>query len=487
MIRFTAEQSANLPFPTGSPVWYNFKASKDDAGRGAGLLMKRGVVKSAFLKKSEIFYEVAYCDDGKTGPTVTEEVKEKDLGYGMRCPVTIKQSETEDTMEGEIVMCTTDQNNNVVYTAMIYVGKSQVKFESDIDAERVKYRKVETDDAQSNKDSDPDTNAITTSTDGGKEKALKMHVTPPSQKPMSERFVPSSITCKDSASKRGINESINSAGSSSKKKPRYNDIKREAGDGNPTPPDPDPRSHINFKSPPHSKSPNMQRLQIAVPKWLQRDRTSQRNLFFFLLGKTNDRRRGQNMLRIYQETNCKVHIDMDDNHFTPMKIYLEPQNSNTVQQDLNRARQMIQDLFLDYVGNDACRGRLICEIAQSCWGPHRPTSSTSKAVRDINFLVDTRPVCFMSIVEISYEYDERTKEKSFHAAHILFKDFLRDISRVPCDIILVAKGFKQSTNWCDPYVLVFGRRYTDVDEGVRMVQQKIRDHQKVCGKCILNA
>jgi hypothetical protein len=62
VIRLTADQSANLPFPTGCPVWYNFQESKgDDDDDAAGpLLFKRGVVKSALLRDNQLFYEVTY-------------------------------------------------------------------------------------------------------------------------------------------------------------------------------------------------------------------------------------------------------------------------------------------------------------------------------------------------------------------------------------------------------------------------------------------
>jgi len=142
---------------------------------------------------------------------------------------------------------------------------------------------------------------------------------------------------------------------------------------------------------------------------------------------------------------------------------------------------MLQDLFLEYVGNDGCRGRLVCEIAQSCWGAHRPSLSTSNAVKDINPLLDNRMVRYMSIVELSYE--EHTRE--FHAAHILHKPLLREITGLGCDLILVAKGFRISTNACDPYVFVYGRQYQDVDKAVQLVKKKIKQHQHVCGKCVL--
>ena len=188
------------------------------------------------------------------------------------------------------------------------------------------------------------------------------------------------------------------------------------------------------------------------------------------------------MLHINRKSQCTVHIDMKDDVFVPLKIYVEAINRSTAQQDLTRARHMIQDLFLDYVGNDGSRGRLIYELARSFCGPHRPKNSSSNAVKDANPLLGNHSVDYMSIVELSYEH---TREKSFHAAHILHKPFLQEISGLGCDLILVAKGFKIPTNLCDPYVFVYGRKFQDVDGAVQIVKKKIWQHQQVCGKCTL--
>ena len=191
------------------------------------------------------------------------------------------------------------------------------------------------------------------------------------------------------------------------------------------------------------------------------------------------------MKRINHESKCRVHIDMKDDVFVPMKILIEPLNASSARRDLNCARRMIQNLFLDYVGNDGCQGRLMCEIAQSCPGAHSPSQSTSGAVRNVNPFLENRMHTFMSIVELSYEHFENLKEKSFHAAHVLHKPLLREISNVGCDLILVAKGFQVSTDLCDPYVFVYGMTYPEVDRAVQKVKEKIRDHQQVCGKCVL--
>lgn len=484
VIRLTADQSSNLTFPIGCPVWYNFPGKKDEMGS-----LKRGVVKSVSLRDSQLYYEVTYCD-GDENITITEEVNETKLGFGALCPVTIisdnKSGTADDTSEGEIVMCTTDANNKVVYTAMIFMDGSQVKYESEIDAARVKYRKVKVNDMESNEEHAGNTNAISTSTkqttDCKEDKVDKMNATQHPQQPPTQRYVPSSITCSDSVSKRSFADSNDGGGDSSRKRARYPTGAKLEVDGGYDAPAIASNSHdaTNVKLLSHPKFPNVSKLEITPPLWLQKDRPSQRSLFFHLIGK--HRERSENIIkRINQESQCRVHVDMKNDVFVPIKINVEPLNVSTAQQDLFRARQMLQDLFLEYVGNDGCRGRLVCEIAQSCWGAHRPSLSTSNAVKDINPLLDNRMVRYMSIVELSYE--EHTRE--FHAAHILHKPLLREITGLGCDLILVAKGFRISTNACDPYVFVYGRQYQDVDKAVQLVKKKIKQHQHVCGKCVL--
>lgn len=162
---------------------------------------------------------------------------------------------------------------------------------------------------------------------------------------------------------------------------------------------------------------------------------------------------------------------------------LDADNPTTAQADLKIAREMIQDLFLEYVGNDdGARGRLIYEIASSCWGPHRPKKSTCNAVREVNPLVVhdqqvlglSQPSHFHSIVNLF-----SASSACSLGSHILHKSFLQEISALGCGLILVAEGFRVSTQLCDPYVLIYGRTYQDVDRAVEMLKQKIMQHQQI--------
>ncbi len=113
VIRFNADQCNQLSFPC--PVWYNFAANQ-------GAMLKRGVVKSAALRSSQLVYEVTYSDDNEN--VMTEVVEDRQLGFGATCPVEISSPHSEDSnvsLEGEIVLCTPSPTNSskFEYSAII--------------------------------------------------------------------------------------------------------------------------------------------------------------------------------------------------------------------------------------------------------------------------------------------------------------------------------------------------------------------------------
>jgi hypothetical protein len=221
------------------------------------------------------------------------------------------------------------------------------------------------------------------------------------------------------------------------------------------------------------KHPNKEHpsLQILVPLWLQKDRESQKNLFNHLLGSNERRWRGYNMRKICKETQCRVSIDWDEegDSLIPMIINIfDPKTAAEKRFNcLQRARRMIQHLLLEFVGNDGSQGRLVYEIASSCSGSHRPTKSTSNAVREINPLShDVRSV-FMSIIDLPYDYVEH------HS--------LRQVEAFGCQLNIVAAAHQftdgfTTTNLCDPYVLVSVKKnYENVDKAVKMLKTMISE------------
>lgn len=224
-----------------------------------------------------------------------------------------------------------------------------------------------------------------------------------------------------------------------------------------------------------SMNANSHNIKIAVPLWLQKDCQSQRNLFFHLLGSS-----GCNKKRIEYNTRCKVYIDVilgekgDPTIKGPMTIHVDAMNTSTALADLATARQMIQSLLLQFVGNDGSRGRLLYEAAQSCLGPHRPNESTSNAVKDINpFHPSVDRIggqeSFMSVVELPCNFF-----RGGHTSYLLSKEILCKIKAANAHIRVVATEFKIPTKLCDPYLFLVGKSYQSVDRAVAIVLEVIR-------------
>mmetsp|Transcript_14836 Transcript_14836/g.21058 ORF Transcript_14836/g.21058 Transcript_14836/m.21058 type:complete len:455 (-) Transcript_14836:10-1374(-) len=443
VIRFNADQCNNLSFPIGCPVWYNFAANQ-------GTTLKRGVVKSAALRSSQLVYEVTYSDDNEN--VITDVVEDKQIGFGATCPVEISSSQSDDdnvSLEGEIVLCTPSPTNSskFVYSAMIFLDGSRIRYENGIEEERVKYRKLNNVDGDENNDNQTGQEEPTVVS----KQFGPMAATPPPP-PMTANHgaVPNSIR---------VGQADNSVDSSSRKRPRDKE-----------------ESKVKAESMPHKKSkcPDEQPdLEIPVPLWLQKDRNSQRELFHHLLGRSSDGRLGCNMKRIRDETQCKIAVCWDEK---PIVIKIFAKNSKMVSKTnlfpvLKRVRLIIQDLLLRFIGNDGSRGRLVYEIAKSCSGSHRPNKSTSNAVRDINpFHTDYSSESYISIVDIPNDF---VREGKHHQLHMALVGSIRDVG---CKMDIVADGFTHNSNLCEPYVLVYGAtsKFQDVDRAVKMVEDKIR-------------
>jgi len=447
VIRFNAEQCAKLAFPVGCPVWYNFSGPE-------GTTLKRGIVKSAALRSSQLVYEITYSDDSEH--IITEVVEDKQLGFGATCPVTISSAHSDDSnaSEGEIVMCAQSLSpsnpSKFMYSAMIFLEGSRVRYESGIDGDRVKYRALDSavNLADNNGDQPSQEEPTVVSASAKKQSGPITATMPPSM--AENRVVPTSIR---------VGQVDNSVDSSSRKRPRNEE-----------------ESKVKVESTPRKKNkcPDEQPdLEIKVPLWLQKDRETQRKLFHHLLGRSSSGRLGHNMKRISDESQCKIAVVWDEK---PMIIKVFAKNKNNVASrtklfpELKRARLMIHDLFLGFVGNDGSRGRLVYEISRCCAGPHRPNTnkSTSNAVRDINPLLTDRSASYMSVVDIPNDF---VKEGKHHQLHMTLVGSIRDTG---CKMNIVADGFTHTTKLCAPYVLVYGVSLQDVDQAVKMVEDKIR-------------
>ena len=129
------------------PVWYNFPETPSGENEEPPIL-KRGVVESASFNyiSRAIIYEVVYKDDSPSREDIIDEVSEDQLAYGANCPVVIEASDEGRPVSelGTVLFCEPSSMDigKFIYTVMIFMEGSEARYEGGIDAERIKYRKV---------------------------------------------------------------------------------------------------------------------------------------------------------------------------------------------------------------------------------------------------------------------------------------------------------------------------------------------------------
>lgn len=133
--------------------------------------------------------------------------------------------------------------------------------------------------------------------------------------------------------------------------------------------------------------------------------------------------------------------------------------------------------MIDDVGS---QGRLLWEVGASCPGPHRPRDSTNTVVRVARRYPD-KFGDFLSLVELPCEI-QSGGARAFHAKYILQKQILLQIKKLHCFVKICGDDFGVSVKYCDPYALIAGRSWQDVDQAVHIMRAAIRNHMDEC-KC----
>lgn len=443
----------------------------------------------------DMVYEVVYAD-GEKG-AIADDISEHNLAYGASCPVTVSIDSNGGGScdEGTILLSepSSADPGKFVYTVMIPMNGSRARFERGISAMRIKYRKVKRDaenadvtdmaaasppDPPSATNKDPSTAHISVS-------ASAIHRV--------EGEVSSSITCGSVAKSKSKDRGVVS---SSKRKhadiasplvaPRSKlqvDTSAAINDAHYRQ---DSRRSLN------SCDEHESRMTMKIPAWLQRDVQSQRDIFFHLIGSKMDKRGRRTVYDVQRESNCGVRVNFnnrsprcrDNIHVpaNPITITVQSFSRATALRDLDYARELLQDLLLDYmdvVHDDGSKNRMLYEVASTIiivqgdknvdiLQDLRPRDSTSRAVR-------TKNDGFMTIVELPF-----TSKKDYHAGYLLVYPVLSRIKKNNCRIKVCGNQFRVPLKLCDPHVVVTGRRWQDVDSAVAVLQQFIRGHMSKC-------
>jgi hypothetical protein len=131
---FTPQQTNNLPFPIGCPVWYFPNSGIEENG---GYSIVQGVISevSMDLKRGmTIGYTVTH-----KGKIVGESLPEKDLAYAFQCPVVVRAENSGEWIDAMVLQAKI-VDGRVVYTVMHEAGGGFTAYKEGIWGEKVKYR-----------------------------------------------------------------------------------------------------------------------------------------------------------------------------------------------------------------------------------------------------------------------------------------------------------------------------------------------------------
>lgn len=195
------------------------------------------------------------------------------------------------------------------------------------------------------------------------------------------------------------------------------------------------------------------------------------------------------MKNVAKESNCEVTVDFDDNRHEsairiPMKILVTPRSRSSAAKDMNCARELIQDLLLDYVKLDGERGRLLYEVASSCPGPHRPQASASMAIGARDPYTPGGPYVFMTLMRLPYEVIKGKKQ--FHVDFLLNSSLLTLLWK-ETDCYVKACANNRScfpVKHCFPYLLIMGPAWRAVDRAAEIVHNDIKKYIFQCSGSI---
>ena len=139
-----------------------------------------------------------------------------------------------------------------------------------------------------------------------------------------------------------------------------------------------------------------------------------------------------------------------------------------------KARRIVENILINFdaIKDDGCKDRLLYEFAASHDGPHRQNESTSRAVKcSLN-----DEMKWISVVEISSEDGQGEKKLHEDFLHKRKNVLVDKLKNMHCEYQVF--GVKD-THFGDPYVLVRGRSWFDVDKAVDIVKHEIQKEKYI--------
>jgi len=147
-------------------------------------------------------------------------------------------------------------------------------------------------------------------------------------------------------------------------------------------------------------------------------------------------------------------------------------------ENLCRTKIEVENALLKYLNHDGAIGRLFHDLALSC--PRFHPQRGNFCIYQRNPWEPNGEMGYTSVVELPYI------GKDFHGYHMLDPE-LRVLSRVKragCFMLLIQRSGRFPTQWCNPYVWVWGTQPGNVDTAVKILKDANQEHVNRC-RCLM--
>jgi hypothetical protein len=214
-------------------------------------------------------------------------------------------------------------------------------------------------------------------------------------------------------------------------------------------------------------------IKLKLPEWIQRDRRSKKEVFSHFVYSKAGHKKKRCSHDIELESNCQISINGFNKHSedraSNYAMHIAIRSIRSSKHDLTSAYEKVMDHLREYMKevDPGAEERLTYEVASSYTGLHCPRESTSNAVSSSG---SDGSISYMSLIELPF-----VLRKTFHE-HLNFLNSEELLKRGGCSIKIFGDSFGVPLKLCDPYCLVTGKSWKNVDEAVVIVKDSIKKH-----------
>lgn len=189
---------------------------------------------------------------------------------------------------------------------------------------------------------------------------------------------------------------------------------------------------------------------------------------------------GHKTKEITSKTNCVINLSTNSSRTKPLVITIKSEDGN---RGISLAKRMIEDSIFEFLGDENSEAKLICEMALTSEGNYFIAKSSEGAIRQERRTRDG--MVWMQFLELPLAELRGNRQGEFipHGA-FLEQGCVQDelIGHTDCSIEVYGFGNNTPT-YCDPYVLVTGKKKDEVHTVAENITKKLLKHQAKCGRC----